>query len=132
MLFRSVFVAWWVMRVGVRRLVKIATVTTWLFSIPLWLYSSIDGLLVLALLWGFANLSLLKATLSLATEMVTVPTARLVSLLLLGATIGTAVSPLVTSQIVDWTSNHTILIFGSACYAVLMLLLFAALRLTWS
>ena len=56
----------------------------------------------------------------------------LVSLLLLGATIGTAVSPLVTSQIVDWTSNHTILIFGSACYGVLMLLLFAALRLTRS
>ena len=132
MFLAQVFVAWWVMRVGVRRLVKIATVTTWLFSIPLWLYSSIDGLLVLALLWGFANLSLLKATLSLATEMVTVPTARLVSLLLLGATIGTAVSPLVTSQIVDWTSNHTILIFGSACYAVLMLLLFAALRLTRS
>jgi len=132
MFLAQVFVAWWVMQVGVRRLVKIATVTTWLFSIPLWLYSSIDGLLVLALLWGFANLSLLKATLSLATEMVTVPTARLVSLLLLGATIGTAVSPLVTSQIVDWTSNHTILIFGSACYAVLMLLLFAALRLTRS
>ena len=132
MFLAQVFVAWWVMRVGVRRLVKIATVTTWLFSIPLWLYSSIDGLLVLALLWGFANLSLLKATLSLATEMVTVPTARLVSLLLLGATIGTAVSPLVTSQIVDWTSNHTILIFGSACYGVLMLLLFAALRLTRS
>ena len=64
--------------------------------------------------------------------MVTVPTARLVSLLLLGTTIGTAVSPLVTSQIVDWTSNHTILIFGSACYGVLMLLLFAALRLTRS
>ena len=132
MFLAQVFVAWWVMQVGVRRLVKIATVTTWLFSIPLWLYSSIDGLLVLALLWGFANLSLLKATLSLATEMVTVPTARLVSLLLLGATIGTAVSPLVTSQIVDWTSNHTILIFGSACYGVLMLLLFAALRLTRS
>tara|TARA_B100000131_G_scaffold319111_1_gene364329 strand:+ start:63 stop:1211 length:1149 start_codon:yes stop_codon:yes gene_type:complete len=128
MFLAQVFVAWWVMKVGVRLLVKIATVTTCLFSVPLWLFTAIDGLLILALLWGFANLSLLKATISLATEMVVIPSARLVSLLLLGATIGTAVSPFVTSQIVDWTSNHTILIFGSACYGVLTLLIFIALR----
>ena len=115
-----------------RRLVQSAAVATFLFSIPLWLYPDINGLIILALIWGFANLSLLKATLSLATELVSVPTARLVSLLLLGATAGTAVSPIVTSQIVDWTSNHSVLIFGSACYLALLFLLYTALRLTRS
>ena len=132
MFLSQIFVAWWVMKIGVRRLVQSAAVATFLFSIPLWLYPDINGLIILALIWGFANLSLLKATLSLATELVSVPTARLVSLLLLGATVGTAVSPIVTSQIVDWTSNHSVLIFGSACYLALLFLLYTALRLTRS
>ena len=127
MFLSQIFVAWWVMKIGVRRLVQIAALTTLLFSIPLWLHRDIDGLTILALISGFANLSLLKATLSLATELVSVPTARLVSLLLLGATVGTAVSPVVTSQVVDWTSNHTVLMFGSGCYLVLVVLLSSAL-----
>ena len=130
MFLAQIFVAWWVMRIGVRRLVQIAALTTFLFSIPLWLYPEIDGLVILTLIWGFTNLSLLKATLSLAIELVSVPTARLVSLLLLGATVGTAVSPIVTSQIVDWTNNHSVLIFGSSCYLALVVLLYSALRLT--
>ena len=130
MFLSQIFVAWWVMKIGVRRLVQIAALTTLLFSIPLWLYRDIDGLTILALIWGFANLSLLKATLSLATELVSVPTARLVSLLLHGATVGTAVSPVVTSQVVDWTSNHTVLMFGSGCYLVLVVLLSSALRMS--
>ena len=130
MFLSQIFVAWWVMKIGVRRLVQIAALTTLLFSIPLWLHRDIDGLTILALIWGFANLSLLKATLSLATELVSVPTARLVSLLLLGATVGTAVSPVVTSQVVDWTSNHTVLMFGSGCYLVLVVLLSSALRMS--
>ena len=130
MFLSQIFVAWWVMKIGVRRLVQIAALTTLLFSIPLWLHRDIDGLTILALIWGFANLSLLKATLSLATELVSVPTARLVSLLLLGATVGTAVSPVVTSQVVDWTSNHTVLMFGSGCYLVLAVLLSSALRMS--
>ena len=63
-----------------------------------------------------------------ATEMVKVPSARLVSLLLLGATSGTAISPMVTSQIVDWTDNHTILMFSSVCYLSLLVLMTLALQ----
>lgn len=129
MFFAQIFVAWWVLKIGVRLLVRVATVTTLLFSIPLWLIRDVDALTVLSLIWGFANLSLLKATLSLATEMVKVPSARLVSLLLLGATLGTAVSPLVTSQIVDWTGNHFILMFGSGCYLTLLVLMTISLRM---
>ena len=132
MFLAQLFVAWWVLKIGVRRLVGIAAAATFIFSVPLWLYPNIEGLTILSLIWGFANLSLLKITLSFATELVGVPQARLVSLLLLGATVGTGVSPIVTSQIVDWTSSHSVLIFGSGCYFLLATLLYAALKLARS
>lgn len=125
----QIFVAWWVMKVGVRRLVLIAGAMTSLFSVPLWIYGEISGLSVFAFMWGIANLSLLKVVLSFATQMVQLPTARLVSSLLLGATLGTAVSPWVTSQIVVATDNHFVLQFSTACYVTLTLLLIAAIRL---
>ena len=124
----QIFVAWWVIRIGVPRLVLIAAFATVLFSLPLWIYSDLDGLIILATIWGFANLGLLKIVLSFATQMVAVPTARLISSLLLGATIGTAVSPFITSQIVTATSNHFVLQFGSACYIAMCLLLIMASR----
>ena len=124
----QIFVAWWVLKVGVRRLVLIAGVTTSLFSIPLWAHDNIDGLIILSTLWGFANLSLLKVVLSYATQMMKVPTARLVASLLLGATVGTAVSPWVTSQIVTATNTHFVLQFGTGCYVALTILLLTASR----
>lgn len=128
MFFAQIFVAWWVLKIGVRKLLSIAPVTAFIFSLPLWNYNDIDGLAVLALIWGFGNLALLKAILSRATEMVSTPSPRLVSLLLLGATVGTAVSPYVTSQIVEWTDNHTILMFSSGCYGLLLCLMWIANR----
>ena len=125
----QIFVAWWVIRVGVRRLVLIAAVATTFFSIPLWIVEDIASLSILAFIWGFANLSLLKVVLSFATEMLAIPSARLVSSLLLGATVGTAISPWVTSQIVVVTNNYFILQFSTICYASLTVLLFAATRL---
>ena len=88
-------VAWSVLKIGVERLVSAAAITTCLFSVPLWASGNLSLLPVFAFLWGFANLSLLKIVLSYATQMVPIPTPRLVSTLLLGATLGTAVSPLV-------------------------------------
>jgi TsgA-like MFS transporter len=125
----QIFVAWWVLKVGVRRLVLIAAVCTSLLSIPLWVFGDIDVLIILATLWGFANLSLLKVVLSFATQMLRRPTARLVSSLLLGATIGTASSPWLTSQIVAATNAHFVLQFGTGCYVVLTILLLSASRL---
>ncbi|NCF74809.1 MAG: hypothetical protein GWP67_15075 [Gammaproteobacteria bacterium] len=103
-----------------------AGITTTLFSIPLWIVKDINVLIVLATCWGFANLGLLKITLSFATEMVRRPTARLVSTLILGATLGTACGPWVTSNIVAATDTHFILKFGTACYMTLTVLLLAA------
>ena len=125
----QIFVAWWVLKIGVRRLVLIAAVSTSLFSIPLWLHGDIDVLIILATVWGFANLGLLKVVLSFATQMLRRPTARLVSSLLLGATIGTGISPWVTSQIVTATNTHFVLQFGTACYVALTILLLSARRL---
>ena len=126
MFLAQLFVAWWVLKVGVPRLVVIAGMSTTLFSIPLWLIKDINVLLVVAALWGFANLGLLKVALSFATQMVRRPTARLVSTLILGATLGTACGPWVTSKIVAATSTHFILQFGTACYISLTVLLLAA------
>jgi TsgA-like MFS transporter len=125
----QIFVAWWVLKVGVRRLVLIVGVTTSLFSIPLWANDNIENLFYLAALWGFANLSLLKIVLSFATQILRQPTARLVSSLLLGATIGTAISPWITSKIVTATSTHFVLQFGTACYVALAVLLLIASRM---
>jgi TsgA-like MFS transporter len=121
-------VAWLVMKVGVRNLVIVSGVSTCLFSIPLWVVGDLSVLPVLSFVWGFANLGLLKIVLSFATQLVRIPTPRLVSTLLLGATLGTAVSPWVTSNIVVATDNLFILQFGSVCYATLTLLLFMAVR----
>ena len=129
MLAAAIFVSWWVLKVGVRRLIIIASVGTALFSIPLWLYGDIEALPILAFLWGFANLSMLKMTLSFATQMVDVPTPRLVSALLLGATVGTGLSPIITSQIVAATDNYFILQFSTICYAALAVLLISATRI---
>jgi len=125
----QIFVAWWVLKVGVRRLALIAGIGSSLSSIPLWLYGDIDGLIILATVWGFANMGLLKIVLSFATQMIQVPTARLISTLLLGGSIGTAVSPWVTSRIVAATSNHFVLQFSTACYILLTVLLVVAIRL---
>lgn len=128
MLAAQIFVSWWVMKTGVRRLLIIAAVSTALFSVPLWLNGNMRWLLFLATLWGFANLGLLKITLSFATELVHIPSARLVSGLLLGATFGTAISPYVTSQIVEATSSLFVLQFGSGCYIAMTILLILASR----
>ncbi len=125
----QVFVAWWVLKVGVRRLVLIAATAASLSSIPLWLYADIDGLIVLATIWGFANLGLLKVVLSFATQLIHVPSARLVSTLLLAASLGTAVSPWVTSHIVAAAGNHFVLQFSTACYLALTILLILAARI---
>ena len=130
MFFAQLFVAWWVLKIGVRKLVLLGAVTTFFGSLALWNYPEVEGLVIITLLWGFLNLGMLKALISFATEQVRLPSARLVSLLLLGATVGTALSPAVTSQIVDWTDSQTVLIFGSGCYGALMLLMLLALYLS--
>ena len=126
----QLFVAWWVLKIGVHRLVVIGASATFLGSLLLWNWSDVSTLTWITLGWGFMNLGMLKALISLATEQVVLPTARLVSFLLLGASIGTAVSPAITSQLVEWTSNHVILMFGSGCYGLLLVLALTALRLS--
>ena len=115
--------------VQMNRLVLVAGIGSSLSSIPLWLYGDIDGLIVMATIWGFANMGLLKIVLSFATQMVRVPSARLISSLLLGGSVGTAISPWVTSQIVAATDNHFVLQFSTGCYVLLTTLLIVATRL---
>lgn len=126
MFVAQLFVAWWVFRIGLRRLVLIAATTTMLGSFPLWLVTDPRWLPYCAFLWGVGNLSMLKALLSFATTRMKVPAPRLVSALLLGATVGTALSPAITSAIVERSSPRAVMMFTSGCYVVFLLLVIVA------
>lgn len=128
MLVSQIFVAWWVLKIGVRRTVMIGAIASALSTIPFWSMSQMEELVIFAFVCGAVNLGLLKVTLSLATQMMKVPPARLVSALLLGATTGTSVAPWISSRIVEATSNYTVLIvctFGYSIVAVLVILAMA-------
>jgi TsgA-like MFS transporter len=129
MFVAQIFVAWWVFKIGVKRLVIIGAIATTLGSIPLWLVTDIDHLVALAFVWGLANLGLLKIMISFGSLMIPNPPPRLISAFLFGATSGTAVSPFVTSQIVELFSNDTVLQFGTACYVLLTILVLLAGKL---
>jgi TsgA-like MFS transporter len=125
----QLFVSWFVLKVGVRRIVLVSASGCTLFSASMWMFADIDALLIMATVWGFANFALLKVVLSFATQMVAVPTARLVAGILFGATLGTALSPWVTSQIVVVADKYSVLLFGTGCFAVMTGLLVVAIRL---
>ena len=116
------------LKIGVQRLVIIGSLTTMLFSVPLWPYGDVGGLIILAFIWGVANLGLHKIITSFATFMARIPTRRLISGLLLGATLGTAVSSWVTSQIVERSSSYLVLQFAPNCYMALVIVLLLASR----
>ena len=119
----QLFVAWWVLKIGVRRLLLLGALTTLLLSTPFWWLAEPGPFMWLAAAWGFANLGLLKIILSYATELARASSSQLVSALLLGATSGTAVSPWLSSQIVAAGSSADALIFGSACFLLMFALL---------
>ena len=128
MLVAQLFGAWWVLKIGVRRTVFIGTLASALATIPLWSYWDIDGLILFAFVCGAVNLGLLKITLSLATQMMRTPPPRLVPALLLGATTGTSIAPWVSSQIVEASNNHAVLIAASAGYFVVLALVTLAIK----
>ncbi len=130
MLVAQLFVAWWVLRVGARRLVLLSVCGAFLGTLPLWLVDDLTLLPWLATLWGFANLGLLKVVIAFATLMPPVPTPRLVAALLFGATSGTAVSPIVTAAVAGGLGPRSVLQFGSLCYAMLALLVILAWKLS--
>ncbi len=124
----QIFVAWWVYKVGVRTLLRLGATTTLLLSLPFWLLPDAGGFMWLAAAWGFANLGLLKIVLSYGTDVAEITSSQLVAVLLLGATTGTAVSPWLSSQIVALGDSVDALRFGSACFALMLVLLGLASR----
>lgn len=123
MLAAQIFVSWWVLRIGVPKLVLLAAGSAALLSIPLWLSTDLSVVPWLGALWGFGNLAFLKIAISYATLLQAPPSPRLVSALLFGATAGTAITPWVTSQIVAAFGTLAVLQFGSACYLLIFVLM---------
>ncbi len=129
MLVTQLFVAWWVYKIGVQRLVIIGALATALMSVPLSTVKDIDYLIALAFIWGVANLGLLKIIISFGSLMIEDPPPKLISAFLFGATSGTAISPFITSNIVEYFNAYTVLQFGSGCYLLLVVLIFAAKKI---
>jgi TsgA-like MFS transporter len=125
----QLFVAWWVLRIGVNRLLWLSASSTLLFSIPIWLVTDVTWLWWLAAVWGFGNLGLLKVVLSYGSTFTAIASPRLVSSLLLGATTGTAISPWLSSQIVGLGDASYALKFGSSTYLLMLALLAVAVLL---
>ncbi len=119
MLGAQLFVAAAVLKTGLRNMLRVAAIATVLTSVPLWATTETHWLPWLALLFGFMNLGLLKLLISLATEQLPTPTPRLVSTLLLGATAGTAISPALTSHLVEWLGIPFVLRFATFAFAAL-------------
>lgn len=128
MLVGQLLVAWWVLRLGARRMVLLSVAGTFLGSLPLWSVGDMRWLPALALTWGVINFGLLKVVIGFASSCVPRPTPRLMAALLFGATSGTALSPLVTSGIVAIGGTLRVLQFGSVCYLVLAVLILVARR----
>jgi TsgA-like MFS transporter len=125
----QIFVAWWVLKVGVQRLLWLAAICILVFSVVLWVVKDSGLLLVLVTILGFANLGLLKLVMSYATQFTAVASSRLVSSLLLGATTGTALSPWLSSRFVAMGDEGTALQLGSFCYLVMLVLIGLAIVL---
>lgn len=126
MLVGQLFVAWWVLKIGARNLVLLCVFGTFLSSLPLWTVQQSQWLPALAFAWGVANLGLLKMVIAFASLTVDTPTPRLLAALLFGATAGTAISPAVTSIVVEALGSLRVLQFGSVCYLILALLIVLA------
>ena len=120
MFLSQIFSSWWVLRIGTERLIGIAIYTTLVGSIALWLTPRADYLGLVAGAWGFLNFSLLKAVLSRATEIYPQLSSKLIPVLLLSATLGTSLSPLITSTIVESFDAKASLMAGSIFHAVLL------------
>jgi len=114
------------LKASTRSITLIAAILAACATTPLWLLDQPAYFPWLAFIWGFVTLGLLKLILSLATEMVHVPSPRLVSVLLMAATTGTAISPGMSSLLVELTDPGRAIQVGSSCFFVVIILLLLA------
>lgn len=119
------------LRIRSANLTMVSSVLATIATVPLWLFDDIDVLGYLTFAWGMLTLGLLKLILSWATEMVDIPGPRLISMLLMAATMGTAISPALSSALVDATSVRAPLQIGSVCFFLVVTLVAFAKIKTW-
>ncbi|MGB2330851.1 MAG: MFS transporter, partial [Pseudomonadales bacterium] len=91
-----------VLRLGVSRMVVVGALGCFSLSVALiYLPDEMIQKQFVALLWGIANFGLLKCIISKASESFRIVPATLVSMMLLAASVGTALSPVLSSRIVE-------------------------------
>ena len=129
MFFGQIAVALVVLWLGIRLMLWLAVSGTLLGSVAIAWIGSPDWLWFVVLLWGFANLGLLKLVIALAAQLTVTPSPALLSSLLFGATLGTALGPVISSQLVGWGGVARSLQFASALYLMMFVLLAIAMRI---
>ena len=125
----QIFIAWVLSFVGVRKIIVGAVVSTFALALPFLAIKEGVWFPSMALLWGFANMGLFKCLLSFATEQMNPVSSRLISVLLLAATLGTASSPWISSWVVEWQSSKGALYFACSCLFIVLLLAISAMGL---
>ena len=98
-----------VLKIGLRRLLPVAAVLAAAVALALGYADSLQTAATLAIVWGVATLGLLKLVVSLGTQFAVSSQAAVISVLLLAATIGTAVAPALSSQVVELASERAAL-----------------------
>jgi len=118
------------LRIRSANLTMVASLLATIATVPLWLVDDIDLLGYLTFAWGLVTLGLLKLILSWATEMVNIPGPRLISMLLMAATMGTAISPALSSALVEATNVQVPLQVGSLSFLLVLTLVSIAKKVT--
>lgn len=98
-----------VLKIGLRRLLPVAAVLAAAVALALGYANSLQTATTLAIVWGVATLGLLKLVVSLGSQLAVSSQAAVISVLLLAATIGTAVAPALSSQVVELASERAAL-----------------------
>ena len=117
-----------VLRVGLRRLLPLASAGAAGIALALVFADSLAAAVTLAVVWGIATLGLLKLIVSLGTQLAISAQTAVISVLLLAATIGTAVAPFISSRLVEIATERAAMWLSFTSLLVSSIAVFMALR----
>ena len=127
-LFLGMFIGQLVMFVLVLRfdpvvILAVAAVASTILTVSLWGVDTVDQLKLSMLGLGLVTGGLFKLLVSFGTTIVETPTPRMISFLIFCAAVGTALSPGISSGIVELFDIRSALVFTSICYGLMVLVI---------
>lgn len=104
-------------------ILAVAAIAATALTVSLWGAESVEQLGVRMLVLGLVTGGLFKLLVSFGTTIVESPTPRMISFLIFCAAVGTALSPGISSGIVEMFDMRSALVFTSACYVLMVLVI---------